>query len=368
MSQGGSSKHQWVGWAILVLSITAVTGRYVFVQGADPTLSVAMAAAGLVGVIIAVVAGRHEFKVDGANELGPLSMRAGLVFSAMPNDWQRLVLDAADPKARKRGGFTVTVRATDDSLVIERVWDPLLYFEPFEARFPMAAVNDVVVGPPVMGHIGATLTFHMASGGTVRFDVQAGTAMAERVAQRFRDVAISARSGGPAPPATLRLVSERISMDQRASEARAHQITVSRYYKIAGSIILAVLLFVAGFAVGSIGRQSANHRAAKAEVALTSSNTRANDLQTQLDQANAMLEVVQADTARSFGDGTYKVGRDIHAGLYHNPGMPKCYWAKLKSSNQNDTIDNGGSGGPEVVTIDSPYFTSKGCGTWDLVG
>jgi hypothetical protein len=262
------------------------------------------------------------------------------------------------------------VRAADDSLVIERVWDPLLYFEPIEARFPIGAVTDVVVGPPVVALIGSTLTFQLASGGEVRFDVQAGAALAERVAQRFRDAADTARAARPAPSPTLQLVSGRtsISMELPPSEAELRRRAAARYYKVTGSIIFAMLLFVAGFAVGSIGRQSANHRATKAEAALTTSNTRANDLQSKLDKAKMLLEVVQADAARSVGDGIYRVGRGVQAGLYHTTGMPQCYWAKLNSSNQNDTIDNGVSGGPQTVMIDSPYFVTKGCGTWSKVG
>ena len=368
MSRSRAGKGRWVGWVVVVFGLAAVTVRNVFLVGGDPTLDVAMAGAALAGLIIVVISGRREFKSGGTSDVGPLCVQAGLVFSAMPQDWQRLIFGAADPKARRRGGLTVKVCVADDWLVIDRVWDPLLYFEPLEARFPIAAVTDVVVGAPVVALIGSTLTFQLASGGEVRFDVQAGAALAERVAQRFRDAATSARATRSAPSPALELVSGRTSMELPPSEAEVRRRASARYYKITGSMIFAMLLFVAGFAAGSIGRQSADHRATKAEAALTSSDTRANTLQTQLDKTKALLEVVQTDAAQSVGDGIYRVGRGVKAGLYHTTGMPNCYWAKLSSSNPSDIVDNGVSGGPQTITIDSLYFITKGCGTSSKMG
>jgi hypothetical protein len=68
--------------------------------------------------------------------------------------------------------------------------------------------------------------------------------------------------------------------------------------------------------------------------------------------------------ANSFGDGLYKVGADIKAGTYHTSGGANCYWAELRSSDTNNIITNNLNGGPQTVTISSPYFESDGCGTW----
>ena len=69
------------------------------------------------------------------------------------------------------------------------------------------------------------------------------------------------------------------------------------------------------------------------------------------------------------GDGLFQVGADIQRGRYHTNGASRnCYWAKLKSSNTSDIIDNNNSTGPQTVVIDSPYFTSDGCDEWVKVG
>jgi len=47
----------------------------------------------------------------------------------------------------------------------------------------------------------------------------------------------------------------------------------------------------------------------------------------------------------SFGDGLFKVGRDIASGTYH-------------------TSRNNTSSGPQAVRISSAWFESNGCGTW----
>lgn len=66
----------------------------------------------------------------------------------------------------------------------------------------------------------------------------------------------------------------------------------------------------------------------------------------------------------SFGDGRYKVGLDIKAGLYHAPGGGNCYWAERRSSDSGDIISNHVGPGPQTVMIDSPWFETQGCGTW----
>ena len=71
-------------------------------------------------------------------------------------------------------------------------------------------------------------------------------------------------------------------MELPPSEAeirRDHRPGISKF---TGSMFIAMLIFVGGFAAGSIRRQSADHRATKAEAALTSSDTRTDTLQTQL--------------------------------------------------------------------------------------
>jgi hypothetical protein len=74
--------------------------------------------------------------------------------------------------------------------------------------------------------------------------------------------------------------------------------------------------------------------------------------------------------ARTFGDGTHRVGKDISAGTYRAPrvGGFGCYWARLKgfSGNFNAIIANGNESAPALVTIKPTDrgFETNGCGTW----
>jgi hypothetical protein len=68
-------------------------------------------------------------------------------------------------------------------------------------------------------------------------------------------------------------------------------------------------------------------------------------------------------------DGTYVVGVDIDPGTWRTGGQHNCYWARLRSLNTNDIIDNNSSDGPQVVEIavSDKAFLTKGCGAWTLV-
>lgn len=95
-----------------------------------------------------------------------------------------------------------------------------------------------------------------------------------------------------------------------------------------------------------------------------------------LDSQASSLSSRQADlaartaaaNANSFSDGLYSVGTDIQSGTYHTDGGDSCYWAKLNSNDTSDIADNNLGAGPQTVTINSPYFESKDCGTWTKVG
>ena len=78
-----------------------------------------------------------------------------------------------------------------------------------------------------------------------------------------------------------------------------------------------------------------------------------------------------ATSARTFGDGTHRVGRDISAGTYRAPrvgGLFGCYWARLRnfSGGLNSIIANGNESAPALVTIKrtDKGFETRGCGTW----
>lgn len=69
-----------------------------------------------------------------------------------------------------------------------------------------------------------------------------------------------------------------------------------------------------------------------------------------------------------FGDGTYRVGSDMPAGLYSTPGTSTCYWERLSdfSGSLNSIIANSIGGGREIVELSATDvgFKSSRCGTW----
>lgn len=69
-----------------------------------------------------------------------------------------------------------------------------------------------------------------------------------------------------------------------------------------------------------------------------------------------------------FGDGTYRVGADIPAGLYSTPGTSTCYWERLSdfSGSLSSIIANSIGGGREIVELRATDvgFKSSRCGRW----
>lgn len=67
----------------------------------------------------------------------------------------------------------------------------------------------------------------------------------------------------------------------------------------------------------------------------------------------------------TFSDGTWEVGTDIAPGKYKTPGTSTCYWARLRTTDNSDIIDNNLGAGPQVVTVKAgEFFQSQRCGTW----
>lgn len=70
----------------------------------------------------------------------------------------------------------------------------------------------------------------------------------------------------------------------------------------------------------------------------------------------------------SFGDGIWRVGKDIGAGTYRSRGGNGCYWARLRSfgGGLNAIIANATPSGPTVVTLkrtDKGFETTR-CSNW----
>ena len=69
-------------------------------------------------------------------------------------------------------------------------------------------------------------------------------------------------------------------------------------------------------------------------------------------------------------DGMYRVGTDIVPGTYRTAGGNSCYWARLRSLDTGDVIDNNISDGPQVVRIlpSDAAFMTRDCGAWQKSG
>jgi hypothetical protein len=80
-----------------------------------------------------------------------------------------------------------------------------------------------------------------------------------------------------------------------------------------------------------------------------------------------------SSTTANFGDGTYRVGRDISPGLWKNTDSSQyCYWQRVSGfgGTLDEIIDNGLSTSLQAVQIQpgDVGFSAQNCGTWQRVG
>ncbi|MBI2692835.1 MAG: hypothetical protein HYX30_01155 [Mycobacterium nebraskense] len=69
-------------------------------------------------------------------------------------------------------------------------------------------------------------------------------------------------------------------------------------------------------------------------------------------------------------NGTFIVGTDIAPGTYRSAGKYGCYWARLRSLDTGDVIDNNVNDGPQAVQIlpTDRAFLTRNCAEWQKVG
>jgi hypothetical protein len=84
--------------------------------------------------------------------------------------------------------------------------------------------------------------------------------------------------------------------------------------------------------------------------------------------AISVTGIATASSVRTFGDGTYIVGKTVAPGSYRAPGGSNCYWERDRnfSGGDNSIIANDTPAGPTLTTI-SPSdkgFQTSGCGRW----
>lgn len=93
-------------------------------------------------------------------------------------------------------------------------------------------------------------------------------------------------------------------------------------------------------------------------------------IQAELDDAESSLAGAEHEEAlSSFGDGIWQAETDFTPGTYRSAGGDGCYYATLGSADTSDIITNEITldASQQIVTIESPYFQSKDCGTWERI-
>ncbi len=137
---------------------------------------------------------------------------------------------------------------------------------------------------------------------------------------------------------------------------------MTRFAGVALSLV--VLLFVSGCSAGSAasGSQATDYVA----ISTVSPQQPASTPTIGITPTAAVTATSQFKT---FGDGTFAVGKDIAAGTYRTrTAADGCYWERLKgfTGELGDIIANDNAHGPTVVTIaaSDKGFTSHRCGEW----
>lgn len=89
----------------------------------------------------------------------------------------------------------------------------------------------------------------------------------------------------------------------------------------------------------------------------------------RLEEIEVSLHGAEEEEAKSTipANGTFMAEADYIPGTYRAPGGPSCYWATLNSADPNDIASNEIGSGPQIATIESPYFQTEGCGEWERI-
>lgn len=92
----------------------------------------------------------------------------------------------------------------------------------------------------------------------------------------------------------------------------------------------------------------------------------------ELSETESYLVGAEEDKAKSsISDGTWQSEVDYIPGTYEAEGGGSCYWALLSEPGGGGIegiIENGGFNKHQILTIDSPYFETRDCGTWHRTG
>ncbi len=101
---------------------------------------------------------------------------------------------------------------------------------------------------------------------------------------------------------------------------------------------------------------------------LASLKSEVSGVESELEDLQGSVGNAEHEAALSaIGDGTWKAEVDYIPGTYRAPGGPTCYWATLNSADPYDIASNENGTGQQIATIETPYFQTDGCGTWERI-
>jgi vacuolar-type H+-ATPase subunit H len=144
---------------------------------------------------------------------------------------------------------------------------------------------------------------------------------------------------------------------QKSAEEQARQIEGQREQILGAARRKASR--IEGSAVGEANQASDKLASLKSEVKAT---------QAELEEVSGSLDGAETEAALStIGNGIWKAEVDYIPGTYRAPGGSSCYWATLNSADPQDIASNEIGNGPQIATIETPYFQTDGCGTWERI-
>jgi hypothetical protein len=117
--------------------------------------------------------------------------------------------------------------------------------------------------------------------------------------------------------------------------------------------------------------KDARSEADSLESSVSSTKQELESVEGELSETESQLGGAEERVAKgTITDGVWQIERDYLPGTYEAPGGGSCYWALLSSLGSGGVegiIENGGFNKHQILTIESPYFESRSCGTWRLI-
>jgi hypothetical protein len=179
-------------WFALAIGVVAVGVRVAVAT--HSLLGGAAASVGMVGFLAGLIAwSRRRVRRGGVNPAEPLALKAILDFTCLPGEWPALARETMAAASANAPGLSVQVTTGGGWLTATKRRFPGSGRQPFVARVPLGAVQDVTVARSRLTLLGSSLNFHLVDDGELRADValrpEEAAPVAERIAHEARQAA-----------------------------------------------------------------------------------------------------------------------------------------------------------------------------------